>query len=518
MFILLNSLYLTQSQPMSLRMLKVIYENGARAGAATSFSSKHLICLGRHPDNDCVFESDEDRIVSSFHAEIRIEGSAVKISDCNSTNGIYVNGERTVEAQLLKSDLVELGKDGPCFRVELVSTGSPDIPRTDAIEEIHDIHAPPTRNRRGLTPTPSLDSALHPAQLATGEDHAQMARERTASPPQNSKRKKKFGERTAGLLIQRALIQAGLMAQPGSGKSTKDIEALVEKRLRLAGFRQQKLLLLIIGIVVCVGLALGIYFWQRFGKERNGAFVSALDVRGGESIAQNNRYAILMLAGRTPASTGAPVNADGDFQIEDGSSIKGFCTAFAVARDILATNAHCIQKSKDYTEIVAVMNGASQNRYAMIASAVHPEYVHGKLSPDVGLIRIDGELEHIVAIAPSDALARTVAGAPMYLYGFPDRLNREDSPEATFVKGDIGRVTTFDNRTGDFGQNTLLQHSAYTSEGTSGSPVFNAAGQVIGINAGGYADQGRILAGYNFAMRIDLINVLLPVLGGGQGS
>jgi len=60
-----------------------------------------------------------------------------------------------------------------------------------------------------------------------------------------------------------------------------------------------------------------------------------------------------------------------------------------------------------------------------------------------------------------------------------------------------------------------LQHSAYASEGTSGSPVFNKAGHVIGINAGGYAHEGRVLTGYNFAMRIDLINVLLPVLGGG---
>ena len=55
----------------------------------------------------------------------------------------------------------------------------------------------------------------------------------------------------------------------------------------------------------------------------------------------------------------------------------------------------------------------------------------------------------------------------------------------------------------------LLQHSAVTSRGTSGSPLFDENGLVIGINAGGYEAAGAPQAGYNYAMRIDLLAGLI---------
>jgi len=223
----------------------------------------------------------------------------------------------------------------------------------------------------------------------------------------------------------------------------------------------------------------------------------------GGTIAAANRFNVFMLAGY-PASNGKPTGP-----------LQGFCTAFAVSADLLATNSHCVVAgSKRFVSVAALMNGAPANRYPVIQWAAHPGYREGEISPDVGLVRISGRLTSTVTLAGPTELGQVAPGTEVFLYGFPGRLNKEDAPEATFIEGDIGRVTTFDQRLGDFGTNTLLQHSAYCTGGTSGSPMFNAAGHVIGVNAGGYVENGEALAGYNFGMRVDLINVLLAQLGG----
>jgi S1-C subfamily serine protease len=160
------------------------------------------------------------------------------------------------------------------------------------------------------------------------------------------------------------------------------------------------------------------------------------------------------------------------------------------------------------------MNGQPSNRYDIIRMLPHPEFDPDKISPDVGLLHIQGRLTDMVKMASEDDLSRLAPGAPMFLYGFPGRLNRVDAPEATFVKGNIGRITAFNLKLGSFAENTLIQHSAFSSSGTSGSPIFNASGHAIGINAGGYTEDGKTLIGYNFGVRIDMIHVLISQIGG----
>jgi hypothetical protein len=220
----------------------------------------------------------------------------------------------------------------------------------------------------------------------------------------------------------------------------------------------------------------------------------------GSSIASQNRYAVFMLAG-APRD-----NPRGDLQ--------GFCTGFAISADLLATNSHCVLAAQSkFSAIYALMNGVRGSRYPVVGMVAHPGYTPDTISPDVALMRVGARLEHTVSMAGPDELSQVTPGTPMFLYGFPGRLNREEAPEATFIKGDIGRVTTFDQELGDFGHNTLLQHSAYSTGGTSGSPMFNAAGHVIGVNAGGYVEAGEVLHGYNFGMRIDLLQALYGLIG-----
>jgi S1-C subfamily serine protease len=175
-----------------------------------------------------------------------------------------------------------------------------------------------------------------------------------------------------------------------------------------------------------------------------------------------------------------------------------------------------------------VLNGDGRVRFPLGDLFRHPAYKEGQLSPDVGLIQVQGKLVRTVRLASFQELVGVAPGETMYTYGFPGRLANPKAPEATFVQGVIGRLTTFTQTPGRFEESSLIQHSAYTTGGTSGSPIFDGRGLCIGLNAGGFRGKEEVflddaraagkgskltvqqpLAGYNYGMRIDLLQQLL---------
>lgn len=314
---------------------------------------------------------------------------------------------------------------------------------------------------------------------------------------------KLYGQKTVGMMIQQALasVPQPQAAPKGTSKSTEYFEALVEKKVRGSSKRLKIIVAAAAFAVVAAGAIVGTIAYRN--RTVQVIQTTQVGVESGGAIAAANRYNVFMLAGY-PAKDGRPTGP-----------LQGFCTAFAVSADLLATNAHCVVAgSKRFVSVTALMNGAPANRFPVVQWAAHPAYREGEISPDVGLLRIAGKLATAVTRAGQAELGQLGPGAKVFLYGFPGRLNKEDAPEATFIEGDIGRVTTFDQKLGAFGANTLLQHSAFCTGGTSGSPMFNAAGHVVGVNAGGYVENGQALAGYNFGMRVDLLEVLYAQLGG----
>jgi S1-C subfamily serine protease len=232
---------------------------------------------------------------------------------------------------------------------------------------------------------------------------------------------------------------------------------------------------------------------------------------GGAAIARANHDAIYLVTVRS--STGEE---------------EGFCTAFAARENRLITNAHCVVAAEDFKKrggtVWIIQNGHPEVHLAVERMRRIAGFFAGgsSISPDVGWLSTATPLPRAVTLAPAAEYRALATGDPMFTYGFPGRLTDVHAPEATFVEGVIGRVTALDGRSLDVKDARLIQHSAFTSGGTSGSPIFNAEGHVVAVNTGGYAEPSvsegaggntqvvsRSLAGYNFGMRVDLVEQLL---------
>lgn len=63
--------------------------------------------FGRNPTNDYRISAPS---VSSFHAEIQVEGDSIRVRDLGSTNGTFINGQPVQESALVPGDTLRLGE------------------------------------------------------------------------------------------------------------------------------------------------------------------------------------------------------------------------------------------------------------------------------------------------------------------------------------------------------------------------------------------------------------------------
>lgn len=451
--------------------MKVVVEivAGARAGQRLELDDLPVIRFGRHPSNEVAFDKDRDRDASSRHAELRVEGGALYLYDLGSANGTRIGGRIAPPRTLVEPGAeIELGEGGPRCRILYAGAGGATVPPT----------------------------LFNPAQ----------PKPKTGSGGP--------GSRTVALMIDQALARV-------RGTS-----------------RRMQWVAIGLGAALLVTLAGVIVVW-RFRPPPDVALRRAMvKIMDEQRSADEGERAALQkrldaLGGRLKAASGssgaeiARQNHDAIFLVTVKTPVdeQGFCTAFAIAPDRLITNAHCVADAEDYRRrggaIWVVQNGHPEVRFPVAAmkriSGFAPK--GGGITPDVGWLRPGGErkLPKVVTLAEPAEYQALATGDQMYTYGFPGRLADVSAPEATFVEGVIGRITTLDGRAADVKDERLIQHSAFTSGGTSGSPIFDGAGHVVAVNTGGYAEASpdgktvvsRSLAGYNFGMRVDLISELL---------
>jgi S1-C subfamily serine protease len=499
--------------------IELLFQGGARAGERVELPAQELIRIGRHPDNDVVFDIHRDLNVSGHHAEIRKEEDGYYLVDVGSSNGTFLAGQRVERVRLASGQELMFGADGPIVRLRFVD----DTDTLPAQEGLADAPAPPR--------SPGEEAAA-----AIGPDH-------------------RVGARTVAMMIDAAMRQAKDKKSGGLGKSTVFMRSMVNQAVSRSTrrFKVISVLLLVVLAVTVAGFLVLRHHEQveadAAQQELRQQMARLMEQQRGASSAEKQRLAgeldrLNRKLAQSGAASGTSIvkrNLRAVFLLavdakEKGA--KGFCTGFAVRKRVLGTNAHCIVALEKFQSmglnVFVVMNREPERRYRVVRVARHPRYhkPQKSISEDVGAVEVDGDLPVLVQLATGAELREMESGDVMYMYGFPGRLADVASPSATLVQGVIGRVTRLDGSFGKFEENLLIQHSAFTSGGTSGSPIFNAQGRVVAVNTGGYVEPGSLqvldpntgragnlvvakqLAGYNFGVRIDTLEGLLADLGG----
>ena len=531
---------------------------GAHTGRIYEFD-KDVVTFGRLPDCDVSFDPQADIDASGRHAEARRDGNGFVIVDVGSRNGTWLNGQRVERALLSSGDELEFGMGGPRLRVELLDasaggrvtgpmTPAPASQRTAAATPVHpqslqsshgiDTTAPtmmaPATPAPPMKPPPStggggggwqtpIEMSAPSAPLGgwpapVPETQRPPAPQPSAAPP------KHYGQKTVGMMIQAAVAEARHQHQDqGKSRSTAFIKAIASEAAHSSS-RGLKIAVAVLALLLLVALGglVVVLIVNRMEADEGRLRDRQLQQQvaqgpAGARIAAAYNGAIYLLVERSP-----------------GGEENGLCTAFAVRADLLATNAHCVVAMERRQGLgatyFALPNGGRGEHLPISSMWRHPGYQPDGAHPsaDVGLVQIEGAAPVHVTLAPLSRVQQLGPGDEIYVYGFPGDLVNVSSPVATITNGVIGRTVAFDGTGTDAQSAQLIQHSAFTSPGTSGSPIFDRNGQVIAVNAGTFrtAQQQQVVgplgpeaqtvlteSGYKYGVRADLLASLLAGLG-----
>src|ERR1051326_8195235 len=100
--------------------LRLIIQSGSLTGQQFELEQGSLQ-LGRGQDCSLRFNSAQDPGVSTHHAIIEAEPDGFYVTDQQSTNGTFVNGNYIKRTLLRAGDVIQLGGHGPRMRVMVES-------------------------------------------------------------------------------------------------------------------------------------------------------------------------------------------------------------------------------------------------------------------------------------------------------------------------------------------------------------------------------------------------------------
>ncbi len=428
---------------------------GARAGARERFD-KTIVAIGRHPINDLRFDAERDLDVSSRHAELRAVEDRYVLVDLGSTNGTFVNGERvTGERELHDGDVLTFGKDGPQAE----------------FKPVVDVNAPATRL---ATPAaPIAESPRKQARPATDIRIAMAVEKQTGSL-------KRMVTVLAAVVIVGA-IAAVWVTRKNSAETRQQLASLLAANDSLSRSLQTKLEL--------TGIADASLAAARTETERIANELRAQQQRGGDVSAyaarmRESQTRTASIAGMDYASIAAANQAAVVFlvvEFPDSSRESG--TGFNILESgLIVTNRHVIQKP----------DGVRAQRIAVAFDGTSGEWKRASIevvseTDELAFLRITTPGTYpVVAGVARDAGAVRV-GSPVAILGYPlgtGTAGMQGSintlrPSASLSVGTVSKLVP-----------GTMQLDAFAAQGSSGSPVFDGRGNVVGVIYGGATESG----------------------------
>lgn len=431
---------------------------GALDGQRAAFDQDSIL-VGRDPHADVRLDAHRDRDVSARHAEIRRRDGRWLVRDLNSTNGTFLNGVRLAgEAELHDGDRVGCGASGPVLHVELHEL--PELAGAARAERPSGATARGRRrSRRVLLAAASALGVValvgygvaqrrSAAQLAAYDallrrvDSIRVSAERGAAS---------LTGRVAGLDsalgAERARTDALLATLRAAQRAGRPPTAEVTRRLDEAAHRQSQL-----------------------------TSLAALDY--GEVAARNAR-AVAILA----------------VEMADGSASSG--TAFGVtAAGLLVTNRHLVSDDAGGPARRLVVKFSDTDRW------LPARLVRRHDRADLALVQVDGGGSFPTVVGLAAKAGGLAAGSPVALIGYPlgadtpmDRGEGDFVARASLTAGVVSKTV-----------DGVVQIDAFAAHGSSGSPVLDRRGAVVGVVYGGPREgNGRIV----YAVSVDRVHALL---------
>jgi FOG: FHA domain len=439
--------------------------SGSRAGARVTCDDG-VVSVGRHAMSDLRFDPQSELDVSTRHAEFHSANGGWSVVDQGSTNGTFVNGERIAGARrLANGDIVSFGANGPRVEVHGIANSAPQAP-------------PPTAFRS----SPSAGAASVPPRLDTTQRVAHQVKQQTKSM------------RRAYLSGVAVLVVAGGAAfyvwQRGANQREAEMAAVIAHSESTLAALAKKLdqprpgdsayTLALRDSLAAGQRDLNAVRGQIAAGTATMGSVSQLSKRMDNTVAMQAAAEQMDLPRLIDRNDPAVAMVASDF---DGHVMAG--TAFGVSPSgLLVTNRHVV---KDSTGIAAGRVGVI---FANTKTWLPVHIVRSSDTDDLALLQVDvpGTYPVVAGVSRNGALART--GAPVASIGYP---GATDTPmEGTGLK--ITARTTATRGTVSKRLDDVIQIDSYAGHGSSGSPLFDAAANVVGVVYGGARESaGRIV-------------------------
>ena len=414
--------------------------SGERAGLVIALTGAECT-VGRHPDSALRFGAEAEQGVSARHALLLREGTGWRLRDLGSTNGTWLNGRRVRDdAALRDGDRVAFGAAGPVV----------EFRHPDAVTALASAPAVRKRARRiGVRAVPAVAAAC--ALLAGGAGAYHLARS-DASADEAAPVEHQGGDAVARLdapSAPRAPSAASPAPATAPGSSATPAAparpAALRPRTRDTGRAGTRPAAQPAGQPAVVGIPT-----SALAAAPPAAAEPAVQAPQAVAVERRNRLAV------------ARIYVEG----EDGEIATG--TAFAVRGDgTLITSRHVVGAGQ--RRIAVQFAGSSQVWHARVV-AVSAEW-------DLAAVRVEGIVGDVPTVRGLNLRADTLApGTPVMLVGFP---RGSEPAEGTLPRASLAPAAFAAVRGG------RVELYARSATGASGSPVFDANGQVVAVLFGG---------------------------------
>lgn len=457
--------------------------SGAQAGARHRLASD-FATLGRHPSSDVRLDADHDLDVSARHAAVFRQGPTYVVRDLGSTNGTWVNGTRIRNDRSLEpGDRIRLGARGPELEFTIIDAAGAPIPPSPPLSPL-----PSKAVARETSEGTSVVTSPASPELALRREAVQQStdlriRMEVARQTDRLRRRLFAGFAASALLVASAvgwIVWKAVREQRAIGRERARLLAEVDSlqqvlanpadethglRGALDSARQETWALR--GSIATEG-----------SDQRD---LAALDSVVSEAIARQTP--LLRAAGFDP----------GVIEESESRSVALLFTEFPGGRAASATG--FVARSRGETAWVVTARhavrgdrGAEPTRIVLTVSRRAGVYRARLVAVDDSLELAVLRIVSHVAFRPVRAFATGPGrpGDPVAVIGFP--LGLELPMDGDWMTTGVVPTTTVASVSRVLPD--LMQLDGYGVAGVSGSPVFNGAGEVVGLLYGGQPQSG----------------------------